>query len=267
MKNQPNEFSYLTLVAIDAALAAGDLLRKGFGSRFSIEEKPGRMNLVTEYDKRSEKSIIQFIKMNVPSSHFLAEEGGVQGDQNTEILWIIDPLDGTVNFAKGIPFFSVSIAAQKMGKTICGVVLNPLTNELFVAETGRGAFLNGQRIHVSKTLSIDQAILATGFPYNLSENPSHCIERFSDILKAGIPVRRLGSAALDLAYTAAGRFDGFFEPCLKPWDIAAGNLLVEEAGGKISTWNNQPFDIQSGMPLLATNNSIHRELSKLLSKQ
>ncbi|MBF8263276.1 MAG: Inositol-1-monophosphatase [Parachlamydiales bacterium] len=263
-KSKP--FSPITLAAIDAALLAGDILNQGFGTDFSISCKSGKHNLVTEYDHKSEKAIIEFIRQNIPSSEFLAEESGRQEKKGSSILWIIDPLDGTVNFAHGIPVFSVSIAASMNGQVESGVVYQPVTHELFVAQKGHGAYLNGRRIAVTKIPTLDQAFLATGFPYNLAENPSHCIEHFTDILRLGIPIRRLGSAAIDLAYTAAGRFDGFFETRLAPWDCAAGCLLIEEAGGKTSHWNAAPFNLFADQPLLATNGLIHSEMLKRLSK-
>jgi myo-inositol-1(or 4)-monophosphatase len=258
--------SHITLIAIEAALLAGQLLRQGFGTQFSISSKEGRHNLVTEYDHLSEKTIIDFIQQNIPDSHFLAEESGSTGKNKSELLWIIDPLDGTVNFAHQVPVFSVSIAAQREGKVISGVVYQPITNELFVAEIGKGAFLNGQALRVSPVKTIENAILATGFPYNLAKNPHHCIEHFVDILKLGIPIRRLGSAAIDLAYTAAGRFEGFFEVELGAWDVAAGKLLVEEAGGKMTQWDKSPFAITSRLPVLATNGHIHDATANILNR-
>lgn len=259
--------SELTLIAIEAALLAGDILRQGYGTNFSISSKEGRHNLVTEYDHRCEKAIIEFILKNKPHSHFLAEESGATGSEKEDLLWIIDPLDGTVNFAHQIPVFSVSIAAQVGKEVVSGVVYQPITQELFVAEKGKGAFLNGKKIQVSPITSLEQSILATGFPYNLAQNPHHCIEHFVEILKQGIPIRRLGSAAIDLAYTAAGRFEGFFEVQLSPWDCAAGNLLVEEAGGKISTWEQKPYDLHAKGPILASNGSIHPALAAVLAKR
>jgi len=259
------EFSKLTLVAIEAALAAGEILRHGFGTRFQIQSKPGHHNLVTEYDHKSETAIIDFIKAQVPNSQFLAEESGESGKKSA-YTWVIDPLDGTVNFAHGIPVFSVSIGVEQDGKMLAGVVLQPITHELFVAEKGKGAFLNGQKLKISPITKLSEAILATGFPYNLAENPAHCIDHFVDILRAGIPIRRLGSAALDFSYTAAGRYDGYFEVSLAPWDCAAGKLILEEAGGKITTWDGGPFDIRSGKTILATNSHIHSESLALLSK-
>lgn len=259
-------FSRLTLSAIDAALKAGDLLTKGFGTQFKISSKEGRHNLVTEYDTKAEDLIIDHLKKAFPNSRFLAEESGSSGKKE-DLVWIIDPLDGTVNFAHCIPVFSVSIALEKQGEIVCGVIYQPLHKELFIAEKGKGAFLNGQPIHVSPTHKLENSILATGFPYNLSDNPFHCIDHFIDIVKLGIPIRRLGSAAIDLAYTAAGRYDGFFEVGLKPWDCAAGILLIEEAGGKVTHWDRKPFSIHSNKPIVASNGLIHDPISAILHRE
>lgn len=254
---------------MEAALQAGEILRQGFGTAFSISSKEGIHNLVTEYDYRSEKAILDFLGQHVPGSQFLAEESGATQNregEHKEWTWVVDPLDGTVNYAHGIPVFSVSIAAEKKGELFAGVVFQPITHELFVAEKGKGAYLNGRRIAVSKTNQMNQSILATGFPYNLAENPGDCIDHFIDILRLGIPIRRLGSAAIDLAYTAAGRVDGFFEVQLAPWDCAAGKLLVEEAGGKVTCWDGAPFGIRSRAPILASNGTIHSAASALLNR-
>ncbi len=220
---------------------------------------------MTEYDHLSEKSILSFLKMHCPDAEFLAEESGSTGS-NADLVWIIDPLDGTVNFAHHIPNFSVSIALEKKGKLFCGIVYQPITHELFVAETGKGAFLNGKQIQVSKVETFADSILCTGFPYNLHENPFHCIDHFVDILHLGIPIRRMGSAAIDLAYTAAGRFEGFFEVGLSPWDCAAGFLLLEEAGGKRSTWDMNPLNYRIKTPILCSNGKIHEALSEVLNR-
>lgn len=262
---QAESLSQITLIGIEAALLAGDILRHGFGSHYAIFAKKGRLNLVTEYDRLSEKAIIKFIRENAPESHFLAEESGKSGKKSS-LSWIIDPLDGTVNFAHHIPHFAVSIAAVKEGIPLCGIVYLPMTSELFLAEKNRGAFLNGKKIHVSETSRLDKAFLATGFPYNLVKNPHRCIERFTKVLRLGIPIRRLGSAAADLAYTAAGRYDGFFEAELQPWDYAAGCIIVEEAGGKVTDWAGKRFDLFKRPPLLATNGKIHGKLAKVLQK-
>ncbi|MGB7978674.1 MAG: inositol monophosphatase family protein [Chlamydiales bacterium] len=266
MAEKKESLSHVTLTAIEAALLAGEILRQGFGTHFAISSKEGKHNLVTEYDHHSEKAILDFLGQNVKDSSFLAEEGGRTGNKESEVFWIVDPLDGTVNFAHQIPVFSVSIAAQKGGETVSGVVYQPITHELFVAEIGKGAFLNGKKLKVSDVMSIDQAILATGFPYNLAKNPFHCIDHFVEILKLGIPIRRMGSAAIDLAYTAAGRFEGYFEVELAPWDLAAGKLLVEEAGGKMTHWDKRPFDIHSREPVFASNGHIHDAGCAILSR-
>lgn len=265
MAQAKETFSHITLIAIEAALLAGEILKHGFGTHFAISTKEGKHNLVTEYDHKAEKAIIDFISKNVKDSSFLAEESGNSGKGG--ILWVIDPLDGTVNFAHQLPIFSVSIAAVHEGKIISGVIFQPLTHELFVAEKGKGAQLNGQKLNVSKVTNLDMSILATGFPYDLAKNPFHCIDHFVDILKLGIPVRRLGSAAIDLAYTAAGRFEGFFEVELGPWDVAAGKLILEEAGGKVTHWDGRPFDIYSRETIFASNGHIHDAGCKILSRR
>ncbi len=267
MVKEKESLSELTLTAIEAALLAGDILRQGYGTRFAVDLKEGAQNFVTEYDRKAEHAIIQFIQSIYPDSNFLAEESGLSGASKGDLTWIIDPLDGTVNFVRHIPFFSVSIALEKAGQLLAGVVFQPMSQELFTSEKNKGSFLNGQRLQVSSTTSLEDSMLATGFPYNLKENPFHCIEHFVDILKHGIPIRRMGSAALDFAYTAAGRFDGFFEVSLSPWDCAAGQLILEEAGGKVSGWDGSPFDLRSKTPVLATNSHIHRETIQLLNKR
>lgn len=263
--DQKESFSQLTLIAMEAALQAGELLRKGFGTSFSISSKEGKHNLVTEYDYLAEKTIIDFIKKKVPGSYFLAEESGKTGTEEG-FLWIIDPLDGTVNFAHQIPFFCVSIAVEKKGKIIAGAIFDPMHQELFAVEENKGSFLNGKKIRVSPIADLQKAMLSTGFPYNLFENPFHCIEHFTDILKVGIPVRRLGSAALELAYIASGRIDGFFEVGLSPWDCAAGKLLVEEAGGQVTHWDQHAFNVHSRLPILATNGHIHHAVRAILNR-
>lgn len=267
MAQKEETFSDVTQIAIEAALQAGEILQQGFGTHFSVASKEGRHNLVTEYDHRSEKHILQFISSKVKDSEFLAEESGLTGKKTSGLLWIVDPLDGTVNFAHQIPFFSVSIGLEKEGEIFLGVVYQPIFKELFVAEKGKGAFLNGKRLSVTKTSDLHHAIMATGFPYNLHQNPDASIEPFITMLRTGSPLRRLGSAALDLSYVAAGRFDLFFESSLAPWDVAAGKLLVEEAGGRLSQWDNHPFELKSDQSILASNGALHDEASSLLSKR
>ena len=251
---------------IEAALKAGKELKKGFGTSFSVSNKDGKNNLVTEFDKRSEKIIIEHINKRFPEHSFLAEESGKSGfTGNNNICWIIDPLDGTVNFAHSLPIFSVSIAAVLNGDILTGVIYHPILDELFIAVKGKGATLNNRRLTVSSNSIIDSSFLVTGFPYNISENPCNCIDHFIQIILNGIPVRRLGSAALDLAYVAAGIFDGFWEIDLNPWDVAAGALLVQEAGGRVTQYNNSPYQI-GNRTILATNGKIHDEISSVFNK-
>ncbi|HSX37435.1 MAG TPA: inositol monophosphatase family protein [Chlamydiales bacterium] len=258
--------SRFTLAAIDTALEAGDLLRKGFGTNYKISSKTGIHNLVTEYDCKAESLIIDSLKKALPHSSFLAEESGLTGKKE-EYVWIIDPLDGTVNFAHRIPIFSVSIALEKQGELIAGVIYQPLQKELFVAEKGKGAFLNGKRIRVSCVESLANSMLAIGLPYNSIDNPFHCIDHCIDVMKLGIPIRRLGSAAMDLAYTAAGYFEGFFEAGLQAWDAAAGTLLIQEAGGTVTHWDGSPFSIHAKKTILATNGKIHQEIGAVLHRR
>ena len=265
-KDETPPLSHRTLIAIEAALQAGEILRQGFGTQFSISTKTNIHDLVTEYDHLSEQSILTFLGQQFPESSFLSEEKGQVGREKNEFTWIIDPLDGTVNFAHQIPMFAVSIAAEIEGEVRSAVVYQPITQELFVAEKGKGAYLNGVPIRVSTTQHLKQAILATGFPYNLAENPHHCIEHFVDILKLGVPIRRLGAATLDFSYTAAGRFDAFFEVSLAPWDCAAGLLILHESGGMSSEWDKSPFALRSYHPILASNGILHAELSAVLKR-
>jgi myo-inositol-1(or 4)-monophosphatase len=268
--------SPLTVVAIQAALKAGEILRRGFQTRFQVASKPGIHNLVTEYDTAAEKSIISTILHHYPSHSILAEESGEtrakqeadrESDRESKVLWIIDPLDGTVNFAHQIPVFSVSIAVAVHKEVQIGVIYNPLLHELFVAEKAKGAYLNGERLTVSSADQLIKAFMATGFPYNVNTNPMHCIDRFAEMQAKGIPIRRLGSAALDLAYVAAGRFDAFWELNLSAWDMAAGKLLVEEAGGKATQYDGSNFSIFSDKMLLATNGHLHGPMIEHLNRE
>lgn len=259
---QKNNFSEITLDAIEAALKASKVLIKGFNTHLDIKKKEGKHNLVTQYDLLSEKTIISFIKEKYPDHSILCEEEG-QVQKKSEIEWIIDPLDGTVNFAHSIPMFAVNIAIRNKDEIISAVTYHPLMKELFVAEKGKGAYLNGNKLNVSQTKKIDDSILATGFPYDLSSNPNKCIEHFFNIVKLGIPIRRLGSASLDLAYVAAGRFDGYWETGLGPWDLAAGKLLIEEANGKVTNWEGSKITIKNKNAVIATNSFIHLEFLNL----
>lgn len=258
-------FSEITNIAMQVALGAGKILLDGFGSDFKIDSKEGRNNLVTEYDKKSEKYIIDTISKAFPTHSFLAEESGKsQNFHSDDIIWVVDPLDGTVNFAHNLPIFSVSIAAVKNNEILTGVVYHPILNELFVAEKGKGAFLNDKPISVSKNADLATSFLVTGFPYDPNTTHKKCICSFSDFIGMGIPVRRLGSAALDLAYVANGRFDGFWEIKLNPWDVAAGILLVREAGGKVTQYDGTEAGINDES-LVATNSLIHNDITKVVN--
>lgn len=226
--------------------------------------KSGVHNLVTEYDVRCEKLIIDKLRAAFPGSGFLGEEGG-GSNEDARLVWVIDPLDGTVNFAHGIPIFCVSIAAVVDGTITAGVIAAPMVREVFTAAIGHGAYCNGSPLRVSDTTSVRESILVTGFPYNVHLNPNHCIQQFTSLVQRGIPIRRLGSAALDLAYVAAGRFDGFWEVALHPWDMAAGVLLVKEAGGEVSHYARRPFVLGTDS-IIATNGRIHDELSQILDE-
>lgn len=253
--------SRLTLVATLAALRAGEILRKGFGTPMKFETKEGRHNLVTEWDNKAEESIIESIKAHFPDHAFLAEESGESGKKGG-IQWIIDPLDGTVNFAHKIPMFSISIAAVSQNDVLSGVVYNPMMEELFIAEKEHGAYLNGERIKVTETAVLDSAIAATGFPYNVHENPLCCLDHFQSFASMGIPLRRIGSAAIDLSYVAAGRFDAFWEVSLNPWDYAAAKLIIEEAGGQITNFEGKPYKTLEEGPIIASNGILHDQVAK-----
>lgn len=259
------EKSSLTTVAIQAALHAGEILRHGFHTHFQVESKPGIHNLVTEYDTAAEESIVSTILKQFPTHSILAEESGEKQGE-ADVTWIIDPLDGTVNFAHRIPLFSVSIGVALKGEVLSGVVYSPMLHELFVAEKSKGAYLNGKKLHVSSIDQVIQAFMATGFPYNVNTNPLHCIDRFAEMQVKGVPIRRIGSAALDLAYVAAGRFDAFWELNLNAWDIAAGKLLIEEAGGKVTQYSGSPLNIFSDKTLLGTNGPLHLPMIEHLNK-
>ncbi len=253
-------FSKITQIAVEAALAAGDILRKGFGTEYLISLKPGIQNYVTEYDHAAEKCIMNHILNAFPKHSFLCEESGYTFSENSDILWIIDPLDGTTNFAHHIPLFCISIGAYDGHQMVSGVIYQPMTEELFIAERGKGAFLNQKKINVSTTPLFVGGIGATGFPRNIHENPFNCVNHFIDILKRGIIIRNFGSSALNLAYVASGKFDAYWSVSLHSWDIAAGILLIEEAGGKITSYEGMPTQVLSNQPLAASNSLIHDEL-------
>ena len=243
---------------LEATEAAGKLLRDSIDGTFKISNKEGINNLVTEVDHASEKVIIDIIKKNFPEHFILSEEAG-ELKMDSAYKWIIDPIDGTVNFANGIPICCTSIAVEHEGKMVLGAVYNPFINELFFAEKGKGAFLNDKKIKVSEKTEVIKSCLVTGFPYTYLDMPNGPLEVFSKLIRKGIPVRRLGSAAIDLCWVAAGRFDGFYEHKLSAWDSAAGFLLVEEAGGKVTDFAGKYYSPYQPH-ILATNGKIHDEM-------
>jgi myo-inositol-1(or 4)-monophosphatase len=252
-------------LAIDAALEAGNLLKKNVGKVKQIEYKGGNAtNLVTEIDKKSEEIIIGKIKQKYPDHDFLGEESGY-AKVTSEFRWIIDPLDGTTNYAHGLPIFSVTIGLEYKGEIILGVVYNPSLDEMFTAEKGKGAYLNKRPIAVSKTGKLIESLVVTGFPYTVNENPEPEITHFRNFIVESQAVRRLGSAAIDLAYVACGRFDGFWEGTLNAWDMSAGVLLVTEAGGMWTDYQGKPSSVYN-KHVLTSNGLIHDEMLRVLHK-
>ncbi len=249
-------------VGIAAAYRGGEIIRSRVGKTHDIGKK-GAIDLVTEADTGSEKAVIEEIQKVFPDHGVLAEESGESGSVSDH-QWIIDPLDGTTNFAHGIPIFCVSIAYAHSGDLQVGVVFNPVSGELFTGVKGSGAQLNNRPIGVSKTKAISESLLVTGFPYNFKEIFDQVNTRFGNCLKASRGVRRLGSAALDLCYLACGRFEGFWEQNLNPWDTAAGVIISQEAGAKITDFSGKPFRLEK-KELLATNGNIHEEMLALLA--
>ncbi len=251
--------------AIEAAKEAGKFLKYSVGRVKNIEMKQGEeRNLVSEIDKGSEEKIIGIIKRRYPNHAILAEESGAS-DSSSDYKWVIDPLDGTTNFLHGLPIFCVTIGVEYKGEIVAGVVYDPNLDELFTAEKGSGAFLNGRRLKVSSASSLINCLLVTGFPYDIAQNPDNAIGHFVNFLVEGQGIRRLGSAALDLSYVAAGRFDGFWEVNLNPWDMAAGVLFVREAGGKVTDFVGGESTIYKKQ-VLATNGIIHDAMLNVLSK-
>ena len=246
---------------IRAAYRGGEILQRHFGHLSTVNKK-GAIDLVTIADIESEQAIVDSIRSTLPDHSILTEEAGLLEGQ-PEFRWIIDPLDGTTNFAHGLGIFAVSIAYAHRGQPVFGIVLNPINGEMFTATKDQGAFLNHHAISISAAAKVEDSLLVTGFPYDLMRMPSTLVDRFAACLKAAQGIRRLGSAALDLCYVASGRFDGFWEENLKPWDTAAGMLIALEAGARITDFANQPYSIDKKQ-ILATNGHIHSEMLALL---
>ncbi len=247
-----------------AALLAGDYLRDQFGRSGRITLK-GAIDLVTEADHAAEEIIVRAIRGERPGDALLAEERGGDGEPVIRgVRWIIDPLDGTTNFARSFPMFAVSVGAELNGELAAGAVHVPMLGELFSAAHGGGATLNGAPIQVSATPRLDRGFLATGFPYDIRTNPSNNLDHFGRFATRALAIRRAGAAAIDLAYVACGRFDGFWELRLKPWDLAAGALLVREAGGRITETDGGAFRLVTA-GVCASNALIHDEMLAVLA--
>ena len=250
-------------MVMDLAVGAGAILMKYFNKKHRIEVKPNA-GIVTEADKAAEAFLIKNILRKYPKSSIITEETGEYRGES-DLLWVTDPLDGTSNYAHGFPWFCVSIGLYVKGKPKIGVIYQPFTKELFFAEKGKGAFLNGKRIRVSKSKKLEESLVSTGFYYSKSKSLADEIQVFHSMNERALAVRRTGSAALDLACVASGRFDGFWERGLSCWDVAAGFLLVEEAGGTVSNYQGKSTDIFEGY-CLATNGIIHGQMKSVVSK-
>ena len=247
-------------VAIAAAEAAGEVLRSGFGGEQAVRYK-GEVDLVTEVDERAERVIGELLRDAFPGYGMLAEEGGrLPGEDDAR--WIVDPLDGTTNYAHGLPIFAVSVALERADEVVLGVVHDPIRGETYVAGRGGGATLNGEPIRVSDTEEPIRALLVTGFPYDRADMPA-ALELFGRLTVLTQGVRRLGAAALDLCYVAAGRLDAFYERGLHAWDIAAGGLILEEAGGKVTDYRGGDLDLEGG-EIVASNGPLHPKLLSVI---
>ncbi len=249
-------------VARQAAERAGEILRERWLGRNRFDLKSSSVDLVTDTDRACEAAILEILGTAFPDYAVLAEESGARG--TSEFQWLVDPIDGTTNFAHSYPHVSIALALARAGETIFGLVHDPLRREVFTASRGEGAFCNGQRIRVTETPTLATSLLATGFPYDRARFADFYLSYFKAFVVRTHDVRRAGSAALDLCYVASGRIDGFWEWKLKPWDTSAGALIVTEAGGRVSDFEGKPFD-PAGNQCLATNGRIHAEMLSVLA--
>ncbi len=261
MENTSRDVGRFASVGEEVALEAGRFLMEHFHGRFKVARK-GEINLVTEIDLAAEKLIVNRLLSAFPESSVLAEEMHAQ-TAGGALRWIVDPLDGTTNYAHGLPIFTVSIGLEIESVLEWGIVYNPNLEEVFVARRGAGAFLNGKPLQVSKTEQLGASLLATGFPYDIRTSEKNNLNYFHDFALRSQGIRRGGSAALDLCYVSAGRFDGFWEMKLNPWDCAAGYLMVREAGGKVTNWRGEFGSIYE-RECLATNGMIHEQMMTVL---
>jgi myo-inositol-1(or 4)-monophosphatase len=262
LSNTPVDLEHVREVALDAARSAGELLRSRVDSIREVRHK-GAVDLVTDVDVHSEHLVSEKLLAAFPTHTILGEEGGAIGGHDARFRWLVDPLDGTTNYTHGFPVFCVSIGFEVEGRLRLGVVYAPCLEELFVAEAGCGASMNGRPIRVSDVAELRQAMVATGFPYDRDAVP-RALRSFGVLSTESQAVRRVGSAALDLCYVACGRFDAYWEHVVKPWDVAAGSLLVCEAGGRMSATDGSPFSVDGGQ-VLATNQPLHPAMVEALA--
>jgi myo-inositol-1(or 4)-monophosphatase len=257
--------SPLLETAREIVLRAGEIQLARQASGFRIDKK-GATDLVTEVDLECERMCRAVLAERFPDHDILAEEfgGSEAGKPASRFRWIFDPVDGTTNYAHGLPIYCSSLGLEVDGELTVGAIYDPSRRELFTAERGEGAWLNGERLQVSSTSSLIDALLVTGFPYDVTLRKDELLGVFAAFLEATRAVRRLGSAAIDLCYVAAGRFDGFWEQHLKPWDVAAGALIVTEAGGRMTRMDGSPFDVSAGS-LVASNGPLHDEMVRVVS--
>jgi myo-inositol-1(or 4)-monophosphatase len=248
-------------VARQAALNAGSKLKSLFGNQLNVRKK-GKIDLVTDADFQAENAILETIRRQFPNDSILSEESG-EYKAAPERLWIVDPLDGTINFSHALPFYAVCIGLQVEGRMVMGIVFNPVMEELFEALEGAGALMNGKPVKVSKVSTLGESLVATGFPYSVYEKSGSIIQQLHQVLVRSQGVRRMGSAALDLCYLAAGRFDAYWEEGLKPWDTAAATVIVKEAGGVLTDYEGRPFSpyLQT---MVASNGLFHDEMLEAL---
>ncbi len=247
---------------LESLRRGADIVKTSYGRATGISHK-GKLDLVTDTDRRAEECIVSFLQRETPHCGILTEERDEIAGSGAE-RWVLDPLDGTTNFAHGYPFFCVSLALERSGRVVWGAVLDPLRDELFSARNGQGAFCNGTPVRVSGPTELDQAMLCTGFPYDIHDSDVDNLDHFARLIKKARAIRRDGAAALDLCYVAAGRFDGFWEMKLKPWDLAAGALIVTEAGGRVSGFDGRDLSLGAGA-VLATNGRLHSAMLDILA--
>jgi myo-inositol-1(or 4)-monophosphatase len=262
-QNSVSQLQIFLDIATEAVMAAGVVLQNYWGKLEEIEEKGKPGDLVTEADKQAEKAVLEVLKRHVPEHSILAEESGKLGAMESEYLWVIDPLDGTTNYAHGYPVSAVSVGLMINGIPQVGAVYNPFRNELFRAAKGLGASCNRRPIRVSQTKELSKSLLVTGFAYDRRETTDNNYAEFCYLTHLTQGVRRSGSASLDLTDVACGRLDGYWERGLSPWDITAGIVIVQEAGGKITAYDDSEIQVNSGR-ILATNGQIHQSLSQAL---